>query len=177
MDQTLGHILGALVRRLILVEIAVERLDAHIAPVSHEIGDDGVGALQPQLQLGFGPGHPPGDWIRVLARVPEAVQLLINLGGEGLVLLPADGEGAQQRGGADGGNHVLQRGDSHLDARVTLSQQPHGILFDHSMPPDVDGFSMPDTERNIQKSSENRPTEGEKPKHRKQKRALSHAKT
>ena len=54
--------------------------------------------------------------------VYSVVQLLLDLGGETLMLLPADGEGAQQRRGVDGGHHVLQRGNAHLDAGVTFPE-------------------------------------------------------
>ena len=56
-DEPLGDVFGNLVGGFIFVQVFVQRLDAHIAAIGHEIGNGFVAVIHGKFHAGFHPRH------------------------------------------------------------------------------------------------------------------------
>ena len=70
LDEPFADVLGGLIGGGILIEIAAEGLDPHIAPIGHQVCNGGVRLVHRQLHIGLHPGHTLSHGVGVLALVP-----------------------------------------------------------------------------------------------------------
>ena len=130
-DQSLGNVLGDLVRSFILVEVAIQRLHAHVAAVGHQVGNGGVGVLHGQLHAGLHVGHSLGHGIGLLTTVLIAIQQPLNFVLQLVVLLFAVRQPFAEGIRLHMVEHIVNGGRAHLDACIALPQQLDRILFNH----------------------------------------------
>lgn len=134
-DQPFRNVLGALVCRFILIQILIQRLHAHIAAVSHEVCDGPIRLIHRQLHVGLDHGHALSHGIGFLSRVMVSVQLRADLPLQLFMLSLAVGQASFQPVCAHIAEHIVNRGNAHLDSRIAFPQQTHRILLDHQNSP------------------------------------------
>ena len=130
-DEPAGHALGGLVRRPVLVEVPVQALYPHVAPVGHEAGDGLVGPVPAQLHVGLEPAHALDHGAGVLALIVITLQQDLQLPVQGLVLVPARGQALLELPVFHLVQHLVNGGHPHFHPRVALPQQLDGIRFNH----------------------------------------------
>ena len=128
-DQSLGDVLGDFVRRLVLVEIAVQGLHAHVAAVGHQVGDGRVGVLHGQLHAGLHMGHALGHGVGLLAPVLIAIQQLLNLVLQLVVFLLAVGQALLEYVVRHMLQYIIDGRGAHLHSCVAFPQELNRVLF------------------------------------------------
>ncbi len=153
-DEPLGNVLGDFIGSFVLIEIFVERLDPHVAAVSHQIRDGVIGFIHDQLHVRFHPGHSCGDGVGILAIIVIFVQQTLNFTIQFVVFVLAVRELFLQFFRFDVFQHLVNGFDSHLYTRVALAEKSYRILFDHAC--NLPFFFISLSEREgIMKDSEN----------------------
>ena len=131
LNQILGDVFGSFIRGLVLIQVAVQCLDTHVAAVGHQIRNGGIGFFHTQFHVGFHPAHTLGNGAGILALILKTTQLLLKLGLKLLVLILAVGEFPVQSIAFGVFQLIVNGRNAHFDTGITFPQQLDGILFDH----------------------------------------------
>ena len=127
-DQLAGNGLGLFGGFGILIAVADERLDSHVAAVHDQVGNGVIAGLHGELCVGLDPAHGACHGISGFAGLTFCVQKRMGSAAEFLMGLLAGNEILAKRIIFYAVEYVVDGTDCHFDTGIAFAEQLIGIL-------------------------------------------------